>query len=112
MSNMWTYDHPTTEGQLDLADFDVEARDGSIGTVDEATYDVDASYIVVDTGPWIFGRKVLLPAGVIEEIDLDNRRIVVNRTKDQIKDGPEYDPDKGFDQQQHRDEYDRYYGQM
>ena len=44
--------------------FGVEAIDGSIGKVDEATYDTDSSSIVVDTGPWIFGRKVMLPAGV------------------------------------------------
>jgi hypothetical protein len=110
MSATWTYNFPSG-GQLDLRDFDVEARDGSIGTVDEATYDVDASYIVVDTGPWIFGRKVLLPAGLIQEIDLDNRRIVVSRTKDEIKDGPEYDPDRGFDSTR-RGDYDRYYQGM
>lgn len=111
MSSNWTYDQSGTEGQLELDGFDVEARDGSIGSVDEATYEVGASYIVVDTGPWIFGRKVLLPAGVIEEIDIDNRRIVVSRTKDEIKDAPEYDPDEGL-QPDRRDEFDRYYGGM
>jgi hypothetical protein len=110
MTDLWRYDHPSDQ-PLDLAGFDVEARDGSIGKVDDATYEVDTSYIVVDTGPWIFGRKVLLPAGVIEEIDLDNERIVVSRTKDEIKDGPEYDPDRGFDPSR-RSEYDTYYGRM
>ncbi len=54
--------------------FKVEATDGDIGKVDEATYEVGSSYIVVDTGPWIFGRKVVLPAGMIERIDLDKKR--------------------------------------
>jgi hypothetical protein len=110
MTDLWRYDHPTEE-PLDLEGFAVEARDGSIGKVDEATYEVDESYIVVDTGPWIFGRKVLLPAGVIQEIDLENERVVVNRTKDEIKDGPEYDPDQGFDTSR-RNEFDSYYRGM
>ena len=68
MSDLWMYRQPMERG-LDLEGFDVEAVDGKIGTIDEATYEVDSSYIVVDTGPWIFGRKVLLPAGVVDEID-------------------------------------------
>jgi hypothetical protein len=75
----------------DISGFSVEATDGSIGTVDEHTYDVGASYLVVDTGPWIFGRKVMLPAGVIREVDLDDEVIHVNLTKDEIKDSPEFD---------------------
>ena len=38
----------------------MEATDGSIGKVDEATSEGGSSYIVVDTGPWIFGKKVQL----------------------------------------------------
>ena len=89
-TDLWTYRDPMTE-PLDVKGFDVEAMDGSIGKIDEATYDVGASYIVVDTGPWIFGRKVVLPAGAIEMIDLDNRMVSVRLTKDQIKDSPAYE---------------------
>ena len=42
---------------MDVAGYSVEALDGGIGKVDEATYDVGSSYIVVDTGPWILGKK-------------------------------------------------------
>ena len=71
--------------------FGVEAADGSIGKVDEATYDVGGSYIVVDTGPWIFGKKVLLPAGMVERIDTANETVHVGLTKDQIKNAPKFD---------------------
>jgi len=71
--------------------FGVEARDGSIGTVDEATYDVGSGYIVVNTGPWIFGKKVLLPATVVEQIDSDEEEVYVSLTTDEIKDSPEFD---------------------
>ena len=63
-TDLWTYEITLPE-MPDLTRFDVEATDGSIGHVDEASYDVGASYLVVDTGPWIFGKKVLLPASVI-----------------------------------------------
>ena len=38
-------------------------RDGSIGKVDELTDEVGRSAVVVDTGPWIFGRKVVILPG-------------------------------------------------
>ena len=89
-NQMWTYREDlwlTT----DLNGFKVEALDGEIGSVDEKTNDVGSSYIVVDTGPWIFGKKVLLPAGVIDRVDLENRRLFVNRMKDEIQNAPEFD---------------------
>ena len=92
-NDMWTYSSEYMTQPLEVEGFDVAATDGDIGKIDEATYDVGTSYIVVDTGPWIFGRKVLLPAGVIERIDLDNRKVEVRLTKDQIKNSPEYDAD-------------------
>ena len=75
----------------EIAGYEVEAIDGSIGKVDAATYDVSGSYVVVDTGPWIFGKKVMLPAGVIDRIDEEDERVYVNRTKEQIKNAPELD---------------------
>jgi hypothetical protein len=83
----------TSTNPADLVGFDVEATDGSIGKIDEATYDVGASYVVVDTGPWIFGKKVVLPAGTITRVATDDRKVFVDRTKDQIKDAPEFDKD-------------------
>jgi hypothetical protein len=90
--DLWTY---SGSDARDLEGFDVVATDGEIGKVDEATYEVGSSYIVVDTGPWILGRKVLLPAGAIERIDLDARKVEVRFNKDQIKDSPEFDPNTG-----------------
>ena len=58
----------------------VHASDGDIGKVDEASNAVDESSIVVDTGPWIFGRKVILPAGTIQRVDdADERSTSISR---------------------------------
>ncbi|MFI6603900.1 hypothetical protein ACIBHX_47360 [Nonomuraea sp. NPDC050536] len=59
--------------------------------MDEATYEVGESYLIVDTGPWIFGKKVMLPASTITSIEPNERDVHVSRTKQEIKDAPEFD---------------------
>ncbi len=94
----------------DLVGFEVEATDGKIGKVDDATHDVQAhGFVVVDTGPWIFGKKVMLPAGIIQSVELDEQKVYVNRTKDEIKSSPEFDEDT-FRDQPFRDSVSSYYG--
>lgn len=85
---IWAFRGNITERQLD--GFEVRAPDGTIGTVDKATHDVGASYLIVDTGPWIFGKRVLLPAGVIQRVDRDAGKVHVGRTRDEIRSAPEF----------------------
>jgi hypothetical protein len=111
---MWTYRDSSALGVdmgrgIDVVGYSVEAVDGGIGKVDEASYDVGSSYLVVDTGPWIFGKKVLLPAGVIDRVDPEDEVIHVNRTKDQIKDAPEVD-ESSYRDDAYRTEVGSYYG--
>ena len=89
-ADIWIY-RETVWTQQDLTGFSVEAIDGGIGKIDEASTTVGAGYIVVDTGPWIFGKKVMLPAGVINRVDHDDEKVFVSRTKEQIKNAPEFD---------------------
>src|SRR3954452_2089957 len=107
--DLWAYASTTAVADVDLSGFTVEALDGKIGKVDEATNEAGGSFIVVDTGPWILGKKVMLPAGVIRDIDLDTETVFVNRTKDQIKNAPEFD-EKRYRDQGYRDELGGYYG--
>jgi hypothetical protein len=90
-TDIWTYrDRARIDGAgQEIIGYSVEATDGSIGKVDAATYEIGSSYFVVDTGPWIFGHKVMLPAGVIDSIDDEQETVFVNRTKSEIKDSPE-----------------------
>ena len=94
MNEIWTYKEDAYNRDSNdegLIGFSVEATDGSIGKVDEATNDAERNYLVVDTGPWIFGKKVLLPAGVVKTVDLDSETIFIDRTRDQVKNSPEFD---------------------
>ncbi len=83
---------------MDVSGFEVEATDGSIGKVDDATYETGDSYLVVDTGPWIFGKKVMLPAGLVRAVDADAETVFVDRTKDEIAHAPEYDESLTLDE--------------
>jgi hypothetical protein len=112
MTNMWTYRDTAVQG-TDLVGFEVVATDGAIGKIDAATYDVGDSYIVVDTGFWIFGKKRMVPAGVVERIDHDDRKVYVNLTKDQIREAPDYDAERERDEVYRKDVgsyYGPYYG--
>jgi hypothetical protein len=91
-TQVWAYRVPTT---VDLEGYEVEAADGSIGVVDESTAQAGENYLVVDTGPWIFGKRVLLPAGIVDRIDTAAEKVFVNRSRDEIKNAPEYDPNQG-----------------
>ncbi|MFD3699717.1 RHS repeat domain-containing protein [Streptomyces sp. NPDC058646] len=62
--------------------FKVQANDGHVGKVDEATEEVGSSYMVVDTGPWSFGKEVPLPAGTVVRADVEEKEVQVNLTKD------------------------------
>lgn len=54
-------------------------------------------YLVVDTGLWIFGKKVLLPIGRCR-IDYSNRRIyATDLTREQVENLPEYHDDMTVD---------------
>ena len=111
-TDLWTYKVTTPQVDLsstDLAGFSVEARDGGIGKVDEATHEAGGSFIVVDTGPWIFGKKTVIPAGVVRDIELDTETVFVNLTKDEIKNAPEFD-EKTYRDPTYRDELTGYYG--
>ena len=91
---------------VDLTGFDVEASDGHIGTVDEATYKEGAGCLVVDTGFWIFGKKRMLPAGVVKNVDVDGKKVFVSMTKDQVKQAPAFDADR------HREDEAGYYEEV
>ena len=108
----WSYSEGDVRaGSKELIGFKVEATDGHIGKVDEASYDVGSSYLVVDTGPWIFGKKVLLPAGTIDNVDRETKQVYVGRSKDEIKNSPPLDAAM-YREPDYRSEVGDYYGRF
>ena len=87
----------------DLIGFQMKETDGEIGEVDEFYFD-DKSwtirYLIVKTGNWLSGRKVLISPKVLKQPDWENKEFPVNLTKAQIENSPDIDTDKPVDRQQ------------
>jgi hypothetical protein len=116
MADLWIYRvdvfRPDNSGQTkpDLTGFeDVTKDDQKIGKVDEATNEAGNSWIVVDTGFWIFGKKRMIPAGAIESVDFNDHRLHVSYSKDDVNDAPDYEKAREF-QDSYRQEMADYYG--
>ena len=82
---------PSITNASDIDGYAIRATDGEIGKVDKHNDEAGRSYLLVATGPWILGKMVMLPAGVIDRIDHDDKVVYVSRTKEQIKNAPEYE---------------------
>jgi hypothetical protein len=107
--DIWTFTIEQPLVGAELTGYSVEATDGKIGKVDEATQDAGNSFLIVDTGPWIFGKKVMLPAGVVDRVEPESETVFVGLTKDEIKKAPEYDPHGGREDKDYRRRLGDYY---
>ena len=96
----------------DLQGRHIAAHDGEIGSVVDTYFD-DASwtvrYLVVDTGDWLPGRKVLIsPASLLAEQGGKGAvRVDLNRA--QVRDSPDADSDQPVSRQ-FEEAHARYYG--
>lgn len=77
-----------------LKGYMIHETDGHIGEVadlivDDSTWKID--FLVVDTGTWLPGKKVLLAPHLIKDLDWMTSMVTVNASKDKIKHSPEYD---------------------
>ncbi len=95
-----------------INDYAIAASDGRLGTVIDVLFD-DASWlvrwIVVDTGNWLSGRKVLLPPSVLGHPDSGQQEFAVRLTMQQVKDSPDIDTERPVSRQVETSIYD-YYG--
>jgi hypothetical protein len=107
-TTLWRYDDPDW-AEIDLVGYAVEAVDGEIGRIDETNREIGTRYLVIDTAPWIFGKKVMLPAGLVERVDVPNERVYVGRTRDVIKRAPEFNEARHHDPR-YREALAVYYG--
>jgi Protein of unknown function (DUF2795) len=76
-----------TSGAIDMSGFEVEARDERVGRIHPATSEVDVSFIVVDAEI----QRVLLPAGLITEVDEKRRKVVLSCTAAEVRGAPRFE---------------------
>jgi sporulation protein YlmC with PRC-barrel domain len=75
-----------------LKGYAIEASDGTLGTVSDLLFDDrtwNVRWLVVNTGNWMTGRKVLIHPSAIGEADYDRQQLPIRLTKVQITQGPE-----------------------
>ena len=89
----------------------IEAQDGRLGAVSDFLFE-DAHWmirwLVVDTGHWLPGRKVLLPPSALGHPDVHARRFPVKLTMQRVKDSPEIDTERPVSRQMEDHIYDFY----
>ncbi|MEL6440983.1 MAG: DUF2382 domain-containing protein [Cyanobacteria bacterium J06621_8] len=87
-------------GGKDIKSYSVyDYTNDKIGSVHDIIVDETGKfrYLVIDTGFWIFGKKVLLPVGRAN-VNYNEQKIYVNGlTKQQAENLPEYDDDMTID---------------
>jgi hypothetical protein len=90
----------------------IAARDGRLGTVSDFLFD-DGSWLVrwlvVDTGKWLSGRKVLLPPSVLGHPNSEEQEFPVRLTMQQVNTSPDIDTERPVSRQNETSIYD-YYG--
>jgi hypothetical protein len=90
MTEVWSFQDEAL-ARIDLRGFEVHARDGAIGKVVQAIEGAADGYIVVDPGVAMpLGRQLLVPAGLVEQVDVDDGRVSVRADREQIKNAPAY----------------------
>jgi hypothetical protein len=97
-----------TEGTIhhsisSIIGFEIRASDGDLGQVDEFYFD-DANwiirYMIVETGDWLSGRKVLISPVAFGKLDPESRMIAVNLTSAQVSGSPDIDTQRPIHRQQ------------
>ncbi len=89
-------DYRTHFDNNDVIGFDLYSGDEKIGSVEDVLVDDNGSfrYLVVSTGMWILGKKVLMPIAQGRIAYPDRRVYANNLTKAQVESLPEYNPDQ------------------
>ena len=94
-----------------LSGFKIGATDGEIGNVTECYFDDKTwtvRYLIVHTGGWLMGRKVLIAPAALSAPDWENKIIPVKLTKAQVEASPDIDTAKTVSRQQEIELYEHY----
>jgi hypothetical protein len=96
----------------DLRGCALRATDGFMGRVDDFYFDDEdwgIRYLVVETGTWLSGRKVLISPMSLGHAGWMGRQLPVTLTRRQVERSPDIDTRKPVSRQ-YEAEYARYYG--
>jgi hypothetical protein len=90
----------------------IRATDGELGTADQFYFDDETwaiRYLIVETGGWLGGRRVLISPFSVTHTDWSGNRLNVALTKKQVEKSPDIDTHQPVSRQ-HEAAYLGYYG--
>jgi uncharacterized protein YrrD len=96
----------------DLQRFTLGATDGDIGEIKDVYFDDERwviRYLVVDTGKWLPGRKVLISPMAVRTTEWVQQRVDVGLTRQQVQNSPDIDANKPVSRQM-EEAYFTYFG--
>jgi uncharacterized protein YrrD len=88
-------EHPHLRSSHEIRGYAIHARDGDIGYVDDFIVEDPGwlvRYLVVDTGKWLPGKRVLIAPTWIGQVDWSRQEVTVEQDRDAIEAAPPYDP--------------------
>lgn len=94
-----------------LIGYAIGATNGELGKVKEFFFDDKTwtvRYLVVETGNWLSGRKVLISPEAVLQPDWENEIFPVNLTEEQVKNSPEIDTERPVSRQEELKLYGHY----
>ena len=92
--------------------FTIEASDGKVGNVSDFLFDDHTwklRWLVVDTGTWLSGRKILIHPSSLHRPDMEGRAFEAALTREQVEKSPDIQRNEPVSQQMERNLYG-YYG--
>lgn len=87
----------------EVTGYKIQAVDGEMGKVHDFYFDDSdwvIRYLVVDTGAWLPGRKVLVAPASFRRVDDENKTFEVNLTKEAVEKSPSIDADRPVSRQE------------
>jgi hypothetical protein len=87
--------NPHLHAASEILGYDILASDGEIGHVEDFILEEDEWKVraaVAATRNWLPGKHVLVPVSRLKQVDWPNEKLEVVMTREEIKEGPEYNP--------------------
>lgn len=91
--------------------YHIQAADGELGHVSDFLVDDETwaiRYAVADTSNWWFGKKVLIAAEWLDRVSWSDAKVVVDLSRQAVKEAPAYDPAMDIDRQWEADYFTHY----
>jgi uncharacterized protein YrrD len=80
--------------------YHIHATNGEIGHVEDFIVDDEnwaLCYLVVETGNWLVGKKVIIPPSWIKSVNWAESNVYIDRMRESVKNSPDVDPSKAVD---------------